>query len=109
MLLFPEGFSETFQAYQRKEKVKDIIFKWHDIDSKRFKAAKPFYYEDYLYYFEKLVTNKTFFYLEERDREQFNEWAIDTLVFDDIIAKNTAFKTFLSKIRYRFSPFISRS
>lgn len=84
-LLFPEGFPEALKKRQQREKMKQLVFRIHNLDPSRMKTTRPFFYEDYQYFFDKILKEGTTFYWEEKDRDEISAWLFDTLIFEDVI------------------------
>lgn len=84
-LIFPEGFPEVLKKREQRENLKQLVFRINNLDLSKMKTAKPFFYEDYQYFFDKILREGSTFYWEEKDREEIAAWLLDTLVFEDVV------------------------
>lgn len=107
--LLPEvGISSDEATEKRHAEYKDKLLKFFDINKSRLSAAKPFYYEEYQKYFEKLKGSPVLSKWSEMERTEFSHWIIDTLAVREMLDKNTTstIQLYLDKLRAQFFPMI---
>ena len=93
---------------KRHVEYKQKLLKFFDINKHRLSAAKPFHYEEYQEYFEKLKVNPVLSKWGDDDRTKFSHWIIDTLAIREMLDKNTTstIQVYLDKLRAQFFPMI---
>ena len=107
--LLPEiGISSDEATERRHAQYKDKLLKFFDINKSRLSAARPFYYEEYQKYFEKLKGSPVLSKWAEAERTEFSHWIIDTLAVREMLDKNTTstIQLYLDKLRAQFFPMI---
>jgi hypothetical protein len=110
-VIFPMAFTVENKVKMQRENLKKNLYEMNDLDPTRMRAAKPFFYEDYVLYFHKILQEGSTFYWEEKDREEISAWQLDTLVFDEVVTKypDHAVKSLLSLLRYAITIHIVNS
>jgi hypothetical protein len=107
--LLPEvGIARDGAAEKRHAEYKDKLLRFFDINKARLSTSKPFYYEQYQRYFDKLRESPVLSKWSEPERTEFSHWIIDTLAVREMLDKNTTstIQHYLDKLRAQFFPMI---
>ena len=107
--LLPEtGIARKEAKEKRHAEYKDKLLQFYNINRARLCTSKPFYYEEYTDYFEKLKVQPLLGKWNEAERTAFSHWIIDTLAIREVLERNTTsvIQSYLDKLRAHFFPMV---
>ena len=107
--VFPEILDMNEAKLARHEKVKRDIMRLFGVNKDNIRTNKPFFYEDYEFYFTRLVKQPLLSRWSESDRSNFSKWIVDSLAIVEVLEKNpTSFiQRYLDLLRGQFFPMVT--
>lgn len=107
--LFPDP-SKIFLARQPEERsyVKHDLLRFYNISENKLCTNAPFYYDDYLFYFQKAQAEPLLGRWNIRDRQNFSRWITDTLALREIVERSltSVVQRYLDDLRAQFFPMV---
>lgn len=107
--IFPEIQKQKLyeMRYNRKE-FKKLLAEEYNFSLNGLSASAPFYYEDYVMFFNKLKSSPFLVHWNERASENLSRWIIDTLGFQSVLRSSThrEMQSYLNQVRSEFFPMI---
>ena len=81
---------------------------YFDVSENKLCTNAPFYYDDYLFYFQKAQAEPLLGRWNIRDRQNFSRWITDTLALREIVEKSvtSVVQRYLDDLRAQFFPMV---
>lgn len=106
---FPEPSKiAVIRRAEEKEEVKDELMAMFDVNYAKLCTNAPFYYDDYVFYFEKARSEPLLGRWNIRDRQNFSRWITDTLAIREIVERSltSVVQRYLDDLRAQFFPMV---
>ena len=87
---------------------KSTLMEYFNVSDTRLCTNEPFYYDDYLYYFQRAQEEPLLGRWNIRDRQNFSRWITDTLAIREIVERSltSVVQRYLDDLRAQFFPMI---
>lgn len=87
---------------------KSTLMEYFNLSDTRLCTNEPFYYDDYLYYFQRAQEEPLLGRWNIRDRQNFSRWITDTLAIREIVERSltSVVQRYLDDLRAQFFPMI---
>jgi hypothetical protein len=87
---------------------KSTLMEFFNVSDTRLCTNEPFYYDDYLYYFQRAQEEPLLGRWNIRDRQNFSRWITDTLAIREIVERSltSVVQRYLDDLRAQFFPMI---
>lgn len=108
-LIFTEGEIVAREKQRaEREAVKRDYLQLHGIDPDKLGTTRPFYVEDYIFYFNKARKEPDLMKWQTRELDEFSAWVIDTLAQRCMVEDQPSYKvqTYLERVRANFFPML---
>ena len=86
----------------------EILMDLYQVDETKLCTNEPFYYDDYMFLFEKAKNEPLLGRWNARDRQEFSRWITDTLAIREIVEKRetAVVQRYLDDLRAQFFPMV---
>lgn len=100
--------STTKTGSNNTNKFKETFYALNKIDQNKLTTNLPFYINDYLHYYQKVLSETNLRKWSAIDRNNFSKWIIDTLALREILDKNSnsVVQKYLDEVRAHFFPML---
>ena len=111
--IFPEIAAEinaaNMEDLSRERTIfKNELFNRYRLNENQLSPASPFFYEDYLFYFNKLKKEPMLMNWSESERSTFFRWIVNTLAVRDVLKNSSPSRVqhYLEDVRGKFFPMV---
>ena len=107
--LFPDQSKISIaRRPEERNNLKNDLLMYFDVSENKLCTNAPFYYDDYLFYFQKAQAEPLLGRWNIRDRQNFSRWITDTLALREIVEKSvtSVVQRYLDDLRAQFFPMV---
>lgn len=107
--VFPEiAQADTAARVADHDNYKARLLQLFGVSKERMCTAKPFYYEDYVAFFERLRKEPLLGRWSAQDKDKLSRWIVETLAIREVVEKSSssAVQRYLDSLRAHFFPMV---